>query len=987
MAYTKEEARIEIRKLVEDFRAHESTLESAAEAQIENNFIRPLFNFLNWNTENRGLSHAHYEFKVQVTNKKGLRPDYILNLDGRDVLVMDAKQVKYSMKDPRWLYQVYSYAYSTQNSKPSEKIDFAILTDFQEFIVLDCTLFAAKPEAVNNFRVLDWTYNDYIEKFDELWELLERNNVLNDSHVVARRALSPTKQSPTDEKIASGKSKSALATTSRGLWSRYLSPQKVKANRISPDKAFLAQMDDEKNGWRVLLAKDMKKHNPSANGELITAAVQLLIDRLIFIKALSDREVDKDYLGELAQTVAKSGLSDNDTGWFKACKTIFDELNNFYNGSIFQERRELENITVSNKVVQLVIKDLQPENSPYNFAVLPVEILGTIYERFLGRVVRTTEKQVKIEEKPEVRKAGGVYYTPQYIVDYIVKNTLGKLLEECKSPADVAKLKILDPSCGSGSFLLGAYSALIEWHKDYFARAGKEKRDRESFYKDESGGIRLTAKLKREILKNNLFGVDIDPQAVEVTRFSLSLKALEDLREGELTEERSLFHQTVLPDLSQNIKNGNSLIGNDYSLIPMERIEVKAFDWKQEFKEIMGNGGFDCIVGNPPWGADLDPISQKYFHSTFEVGKTSTLDTYSLFIEKSMQQLREGGFLGYITPDTFLRKDELINTRKFLLENTVIVELIESGPVFSQVRDTWCLILTIQRRNSTDNKIRHKKISRFITGAEERLEIFGAENWTTDTEVHQSVWKNRPKLIVGYRSTEVEQEIIKKIEEHRNIGEQNHLYKLSRGEEGSKFAVKTDENGKYFMVIPKDVERYIVDSGVRISDETLTATKKVSLYSHPKIWIIRIQKMRWRQRIVCSFDNRRNSAGMKTLQIIVSPNDNENDLKYISAILSSKLINFWCVNYLADDLNQSYLERIPIRAIDFSIPAEKAAHEKMVTLVTSMLSMHKSKAGAKTQSEIDLYERQIKAVDESIDQLVYELYGLSEEEIKIVEQK
>ncbi|MDP2776599.1 MAG: N-6 DNA methylase, partial [Anaerolineales bacterium] len=499
MSYAKEEARIKIQKLVEDFRAHEATLEKAAEAQIENNFIRPLFRYLNWNTENEGLSHAHYEFKVQVTNKKGLRPDYILNVDGRDVLVMDAKQVKYSMKDPRWLYQVYSYAYSTQNSKPSAKMDFAILTDFQEFIVLDCTLFAAKPEAVNNFRVLDWTYKDYVEKFDELWELLERNNVLNDSK--ERKS---------------------------GLWSRYLSPQKVKANRIPPDKAFLAEMDDEKTGWRVLLAKDMKKRNPSADGELITAAVQLLIDRLIFIKALSDREVDKDYLGELAKVVEENGLADNDTGWFKACKTIFDELNNFYNGSIFQERRELENVTVSNKVVRSVITDLQPENSPYNFAVLPVEILGTIYERFLGRVVRTTDKRVTIEEKPEVRKAGGVYYTPQYIVDYIVENTLGKLLDPTPNPspneehirrggltpADVAKIKILDPACGSGSFLLGAYSKLIEWHKDYFARAGKEKRDRESYYKDESGQIRLTAKLKRDILKNNLFGVDIDPQAV-----------------------------------------------------------------------------------------------------------------------------------------------------------------------------------------------------------------------------------------------------------------------------------------------------------------------------------------------------------------------------------------------------------------------------------------------------------------------------------------
>ncbi|MBI3165986.1 MAG: hypothetical protein HYZ24_14980, partial [Chloroflexi bacterium] len=188
------------------------------------------FRYLNWNTENERLSPAHYEFKVQVTNRKGLRPDYVLHLDGRDVLVMDAKQIKYQMHDPRWLYQVYSYAYSTQNSKTSEKIDFAILTDFQELIVLDCTLYAAKPEAVNNFRVIDWTYNDYLDKFDELWELFERSHVLNDSK--ERKS---------------------------GLWSRYLSPQKVKANRIPPDKAFLADMDDEKKGWRVLLAKDMKK--------------------------------------------------------------------------------------------------------------------------------------------------------------------------------------------------------------------------------------------------------------------------------------------------------------------------------------------------------------------------------------------------------------------------------------------------------------------------------------------------------------------------------------------------------------------------------------------------------------------------------------------------------------------------------------------------------------------------------------------------------
>ncbi|MBI5828615.1 MAG: N-6 DNA methylase, partial [Chloroflexi bacterium] len=311
-------------------------------------------------------------------------------------------------------------------------------------------------------------------------------------------------------------------------------------------------------------------------------------------------------------------------------------------------------MTVSNKVVREVSHDLQPENSPYNFAVLPVEILGTIYERFLGRVVRATEKQVKIEDKPEVRKAGGVYYTPQYIVDYIVQNTVGALLAKCKTPADVAKLRILDPACGSGSFLLGAYAALIKWHENYYAsvetprrglsgpqaetfrRNVSTKRDRDNFYIDSDGRVRLTAKLKHQILLNNLFGVDIDAQAVEVTRFSLSLKALEDTRRDELYEEVNLFKQTVLPDLRHNIKCGNSLIGPDYfsglGTLPMfadkeELLRVKPFDWEREFPAVFtltptlsqrgrestlpspggtvgdraGGEGFDAVIGNPPY--------------------------------------------------------------------------------------------------------------------------------------------------------------------------------------------------------------------------------------------------------------------------------------------------------------------------------------------------------------------------------------------------
>lgn len=1047
MPYTKAQAKEKITKLVEDFRAHERTLERAPEAEIENSFIRPLFEALNWNTTNQGLSYAQYEFKVQATNKKGLRPDYILHVDGRDVLVMDAKQVKYSMRDPRWLYQVYSYAYSTQNSKPSEKIDFAILTDFQEFIVLDCTLYAAKPEAVNNFRVIDWKYTDYVEQFDTLWDLFERHNVLNASRphdgrgaVIAPddKPIAPKKDktnTPTEQDSSADETGSvtqAGVPRPYGLWAMYLSPQKVKANRVPPDKAFLAQMDDEKDGWRVLLAKDMKKRNPRADGELITAAVQLLIDRLIFIKALSDREVDRDYLSEIESRVTEAGLGEDEAGWFASCKHIFDELNNFYNGSIFEPRPELENVSVGNRAVQAVLHDLQPENSPYNFAVLPVEILGTIYERFLGRVVRTTDKRVTIEDKPEVRKAGGVYYTPQYIVDYIVENTLGKLLANCKTPADVAQLKILDPSCGSGSFLLGAYSKLIDWHKDYYARAGKEKRDRASFYRDEGGLIRLTAKLKRDILKNNLYGVDIDPQAVEVTRFSLSLKALEDLREGELTEERTLFHQTVLPDLSGNIKNGNSLIGTDYFglIAPTaeELKEVKPFNWNIEFKEIMDNGGFDCIIGNPPWGAEFTESQLEYHRQQNRSIIVRMIDSFMYFVYQFSKRTANNGYFGMILPDVVLYQSDNTKIREYLLNNFQINLLLNMGNVFEQVtRPASILVFQISQArdyvktidvsnlSKSEKEISIKNDELFFTFEQNILKDIPGYLFVTANPERYSIW-NKVKLVSHTRLDEVVD----------NDG-------IQRG-------VSPDLK-KAFLINAETVKEYALESDkIR---RVVTGGKQVKKYfiSYPDLWVIytndkdnfkKLPNIRsyidqFKEEITCKevlqgkhsiyalhrprrediFIKPEKMLGVITEdEIIIAPDTSKifatdglylfglkegYKTNYILGILNSKLMTF-VYRLLASETGRvlaqvkpTTLGQLPIRTLDLSKPDEKAQHDKMVALVEQMLSLHKSKAEAQTQSAIDAYERQIRAVDESIDKLVYQLYGLTPEEVKIVE--
>ncbi len=217
-----------------------------------------------------------------------------------------------------------------------------------------------------------------------------------------------------------------------------------------------------------------------------------------------------------------------------------------------------------------------------------------------------------MEEKPEVKKAGGVYYTPQYIVEYIVKNTVGKLLED-KTPKNVAKLKILDPACGSGSFLIGAYQYLLDWHLRWYSTNNHEKYAKGKYpaiYHGAGNEWRLTTQEKKRILLNNIYGVDIDRQAVEVTKLSLLLKMLEDENQETIGKTLSLFHERVLPNLKDNIKCGNSLIGPDfYNQMTLELGDdeirrINVFDWNDNekgFGKIMKEGGFDVVIGNPPY--------------------------------------------------------------------------------------------------------------------------------------------------------------------------------------------------------------------------------------------------------------------------------------------------------------------------------------------------------------------------------------------------
>jgi len=305
---------------------------------------------------------------------------------------------------------------------------------------------------------------------------------------------------------------------------RYIEIAKKKRGTQEVDDEFLKEIE----GWREALATNIAIRNTQLSVRELNDAVQKTIDRIIFLRMCEDRGIEQ--YGQLLSLLERENI-------YPHLIKIYEKADEKYNSGLFHFKKERERstppdeitlkLTIDDKVLKEIIKHIYYPESPYEFSVLRPEILGNVYEQFLGKVIRLTEgHRAKVEEKPEVKKAGGVYYTPEYIVDYIVKNTVGKLCEG-KTPKQIEKLHILDPACGSGSFLLGAYSYLLTYHLNYYTNRKNPKSYKEQIYQRKDGQWFLTIKEKKRILLNNIYGVDIDSQAVEVTKLSLLLKVLE----------------------------------------------------------------------------------------------------------------------------------------------------------------------------------------------------------------------------------------------------------------------------------------------------------------------------------------------------------------------------------------------------------------------------------------------------------------------------
>ncbi len=586
-------------------------------------------------------------------------PDYSFRIGGQRKFFVEAKKPAVDMKkDPEPYYQLRRYAFSA-------KLPLSILTDFEELAIVDCRAKPSPSDKASKGRIRYWRYEEYLDNFDEIYDTFSKEAVLT------------------------------------GSFDRFISSAKKKRGTGEVDKEFLKEIED----WRSLLARNIALRNPKLTQRELNTAVQLTIDRIIFLRICEDRGIEE--YGVL------HGLL-NGKNVYGRLMELFRRADERYNSGLFHFQKEKgrpENyddltpgLVIDDRVLKDILKRLYYPDCPYEFSVLPADILGQVYEQFLGKVIRLTAgHRAVVEDKPEVKKAGGVYYTPTYIVDYIVKNTVGKLLEK-STPTKAAKLRILDPACGSGSFLIGAFQYLMDWHRDWYhenepAKWARGKSPRLFMGKD---GWQLTTAEKKRILLNNIHGVDIDPAAVEVTKLSLLLKVLEGESAETLGKNLKLFHERALPDLGNNIKCGNSLIGSDFYegqqmglMDEEERLRINAFDWDVEFPEVFSgkNPGFDAVIGNPPYVRQESLGDLKVYFQAHYKTYHGIADLYTYFIESAVSLLSDGGQFAYIVANKWMRANYGEPLRQWLKQQR-IEEIIDFGdlPVFASATTYPCIL-------------------------------------------------------------------------------------------------------------------------------------------------------------------------------------------------------------------------------------------------------------------------------------------------------
>lgn len=945
-----------VHALAQDFEEHRAsyTLPAYSEMQLRTDFVDKLLTALGWD-----VGHVHQknpfqqEVKIERIQADGpakRRADYALfigpNFNEPRVYV-EAKKPSFDLATRDNYFQAVRYGWNSQHS-------IVVLTNFIETHLLDCR---APPdiETVLRRRAKSFTLADLQdkEKFGEMYFLLSRDSV-------AAGAL---------EEFAASLPRPRGPAVQRGLF---------KGGYQRLDRTFLAELEE----YRADLARSLHRLNPTLGGYELTEVTQRILDRLIFIRFLEDRLIESRYL----------------VGSFGGRGSVWDDfvreskrLDGVYNGVVFKRHALIDTgaMHIDEDTFGNICDAMSHYNSPYDFNFIPLHLLGSIYERFLGRVVTISRGRAVIEDKPEVRKAGGVYYTPDYVVQRLVDQTVRTKVRG-KSPAQMARLRFCDLSCGSGSFLLGVFDALLDEHRAWY-NANPARAAREGCYKADDGVWHLPLSLKRSILVNCIFGVDIDPQAVEVAQVSLYLKLLEEETTASAKQYELAMHETLLPSLGDNIICGNSIIENDIPVTGMFPVEdqrkLNACDLDTVFSRIMAGGGFDAIVGNPPYVRphNVPPIQKEYFWKRWNV-YTAKSDIYGLFIERATGLLKPDGMLGYILSKGWMRLDSFRALRRHILQHYKVLELCEMPHrVFEDAAvDTNLLVL----EREADSRARRRN-SIQVMDCDRKT---GEFRFLPATRIPQRTFEAAAGSIFDTSVSPDTEAIKKKMRKGVQIGLTFDV----------KFGLKTGDDAKFIHRRPipgprdkrllrgEDVHRYGYawkGEYVRYLPEAMRKHRatarpgEADRFERPKVLVKDTTKI-----LGCAYEAEHHYV--KDVLIVVPKSgggESLYDLRFVAAVINSDIMTFFYrTTYNTLHVQSGELSSLPLPKLDPTNPRHKALHDEAVQAVRTIEEAVKAQSGATTDRDEMFFRRRRESLDARLEAIIAELYGLSVPDRKLI---
>jgi len=898
-------------------------IQEYSEADTRRIFIMPLFHALGWDT----LSRDEVAEEVKVATG---RVDFVFKLNGVSQFYLETKALRADLTRADYQKQAITYAYN-------KGITWALLSDFEGLQVINAQ--TGRP-------FITLSCDNYVRDFEDLWLLSKdsfQTNALNESA----------------EKYG------AL-------------PQRL---------AIEQRLYNQLRQWREELYNQIHAYNKGLKHNQIDEVIQRLFNRLIFIRNCEDRQIEDRVLLGAVNEWRGSGRKEE---LIERLQVIFRDFDGYYDSDLFTYHMTdevfIEGVTIEHIIDGLY--EVPGGIANYDFSVIDADVLGAVYEQYLGHVADVVKRKAKeaqsrmdfgfpVEEtfeltaKKQRRKEHGIYYTPKFITDYIVKETVGRFLQE-RTHDEILNLKILDPACGSGSFLIRAYDELLNYHSYQKSKPVNE----------------LDQWERLSILTGSIFGVDLDMQAVEIAHLNLLL--------------RSLAKRELLPSLKNNIRQGNSLIsGTEKELkkyFGNKWRDKKPLIWEEEFKDIMANGGFDIVIGNPPYVSSLElskdtqEKTKGFFKDKYE-SAIGNFDLYILFLEIAIELVKDHGFLSFIIPNKFLVNDYGTKIREIILQNKIVEILDVSELDVFKDSAVYPVILIVKKE---------------IIDEDDSVKVgYAGTEWTNISYKtgNQVRWLNTDNNIISLGFSSEKDNLLSKIENSSTkLKESAKVLSGTTGFDYTKYGklISINKEKKHIkFVVTSNIEPYYINWGKKIHYLKKSfqgayfnvESKEVSegrrrLYKNKNKILVRGMS----KRLIAGIDYEGFALAVGVYAITKAEYDN----RYILGILNSKVIDFYykakfeskhlAGGYLSFNVGQ--LEQIPIFTIDLNIPTQKKLHDDLVALVEKIHGLYKSLNPIRDiySNERDELVKEIEKTDKEINNLVYNLYGLTEKERKIIEE-